>query len=284
MSQSFVALDFETANSSHSSACEIGLVKVKDGIIVDRFYSLIKPPENNYAKANILIHGLNSEQTKDSPSFDEIWPIIKEFIGDHLIVAHNISFDAPILYHTLAYYSIDSPEYQGACTYEIYGTSLTEICQAYGIERQYHNALIDAEACALVYLNYLNGIKPDFSKVNTQKKSNLFDFTGHDKINSTLLKPDFEHGDSECPFYKRKVVITGIFSKISRQGLAAILKEKGADIDTGVTDKTNYLIAGADPGPSKIRKLELLQSKGYDIKLLSEDDFLEIIKTYNCKP
>ena len=36
MSQSFVALDFETANSSHSSACEIGLVKVKDGIIVDR--------------------------------------------------------------------------------------------------------------------------------------------------------------------------------------------------------------------------------------------------------
>lgn len=284
MKGSFVALDFETANSSHSSACEIGLVKVIDGIIVDKFYSLIKPPENNYAKANILIHGINSDQTKDSPSFDEIWSNVKDFIGDHILVAHNISFDASILYHTLDYYSLDSPEYQGVCTFQIYGTSLTEVCQAFGIERQYHNALIDAEACALVYLNHLNGIKPDFSKVKTQKKSNLFDFTGHDKINSAMLKPDFEHGDTDCPFYKQKVVITGVFSKISRQDLAGILKEKGADIDTGITDRTNYLIAGIDPGPSKIRKLESLQSRGHNIKLLSEDDFLEIIKTYNCKP
>jgi DNA polymerase III subunit epsilon len=282
MNHTFVALDFETANSSHSSACEIGIVKVMDGLIVEKFYSLIKPPENNYAIANILIHGINSDLTKASPSFDEIWPKIKEFIGDNLIVAHNISFDATILYHTLDYYSIDAPEYQGACTFEIYRRSLTEICQAFGIERQYHNALIDAEACAMVYLNHLKGIKPDFLKINTQEKSSLFDFTGHDKIKGNLLKPDFEHGDSECPFYKRKVVITGVFTKISRQELATILKEKGADIDTSVTDKTNYLIAGADPGPSKIRKFEVLHSKGNDIKLIYEDDFLEIINTYNC--
>jgi DNA polymerase-3 subunit epsilon len=285
MSHSFVALDFETANSSHSSACEIGLVKVKDGIIVDKFYSLIKPPENNYAKANILIHGINSEQTTDSPCFHEIWPRIKEFIGDNLIVAHNISFDATILYHTLNYYKIESPEYQGACTFEIYGCSLSEICQAFEIERQYHNALIDAEACALIYLNHLNGIVPDYSKSNTfHKRNNVFDFSGHEKIGSTFLKPDFEHGDSNCPFYRRKIVITGVFENITRQEIAQLLKEKGADIDTNVTEKTDFIISGVDPGPSKIRKFEMLKTKGHDIKLLSETDFLNIIQNYNCNP
>ena len=283
MSQSFVALDFETANSSHSSACEIGLVKVKDGIIVDKFYSLIKPPENNYAKANILIHGINSEQTKDSPRFDEIWPKIKEFIGDNLIVAHNISYDANILYHTLDFYSIDAPQYEGACTYEIYGISLSEVCHVFEINRPYHNALIDAEACAMIYLKHLNGICPDFSKSNTfHKRTNVFDFSGHDKIESNFLKPDFEHGDSNCPFFKRKVVITGVFEKITRKEVAQILKEKGADIDTCVNNKTDFLISGVDPGPSKIRKAEALKLEGHDIKILSETDFLTVIQNYRC--
>ena len=39
----FVAIDVETANNQPSSICAIGAVKVVDGIIVDRFYELVKP-------------------------------------------------------------------------------------------------------------------------------------------------------------------------------------------------------------------------------------------------
>ena len=35
----FVALDFETANGKRSSICSVGAVVVKDGEIVDSFYS-----------------------------------------------------------------------------------------------------------------------------------------------------------------------------------------------------------------------------------------------------
>ena len=39
----YVAIDFQTANRWHKSACSIALVTVKDGKIIDTFYSLIRP-------------------------------------------------------------------------------------------------------------------------------------------------------------------------------------------------------------------------------------------------
>ena len=43
----FAAIDFETANYERTSVCSVGVVIVRDGQIVDTFYSLI-PPEPNY--------------------------------------------------------------------------------------------------------------------------------------------------------------------------------------------------------------------------------------------
>ena len=39
----FAAIDFETANEYSSCVCSVGLVVVRDGVVTDRFYSLIHP-------------------------------------------------------------------------------------------------------------------------------------------------------------------------------------------------------------------------------------------------
>ena len=39
----FVAINFETANGRRSSVCSVGIVVVRGGEIVDKFYSLIQP-------------------------------------------------------------------------------------------------------------------------------------------------------------------------------------------------------------------------------------------------
>ena len=39
----FAAIDFETANSEPTSVCSVGVVIVRDGVVADTFYSLIKP-------------------------------------------------------------------------------------------------------------------------------------------------------------------------------------------------------------------------------------------------
>ena len=46
--QDFVAIDFETANNERLSVCSVGVVIVRGGEIVDKFYSLIKPEPEYY--------------------------------------------------------------------------------------------------------------------------------------------------------------------------------------------------------------------------------------------
>lgn len=41
MLRDFAAIDFETANQELSSVCSVGIVVVRNGIITERFYSLI---------------------------------------------------------------------------------------------------------------------------------------------------------------------------------------------------------------------------------------------------
>ena len=44
----FTAIDFETATGYRDSACAVGIVSVKDSVIINEYYSLIKPPDNYY--------------------------------------------------------------------------------------------------------------------------------------------------------------------------------------------------------------------------------------------
>ena len=46
----FAAIDFETANNERSSVCSVGIVIVRDGEIIDTFYSLIQPEPNYYIR------------------------------------------------------------------------------------------------------------------------------------------------------------------------------------------------------------------------------------------
>ena len=54
----FAAIDFETANSERTSVCSVGVVVVRNGEIVDSFYSLIQPEPNYYTYFCSRVHGL----------------------------------------------------------------------------------------------------------------------------------------------------------------------------------------------------------------------------------
>ena len=53
----FAAIDFETANEQPSSVCSVGVVIVRDGEIVDSFYSLIHPEPEYYQWFCQQVHG-----------------------------------------------------------------------------------------------------------------------------------------------------------------------------------------------------------------------------------
>ncbi|HHT9106897.1 MAG TPA: exonuclease domain-containing protein [Candidatus Wujingus californicus] len=271
----FIALDVETAHGARWSICQIGLVQVNNGKVINQLSKLIKPPENKYSSRNIRIHGISSEITENSPLFPEIWNDIKPLVENQLIVAHNASFDIDCLIQTLKFYKLDIPDFAKVdCTFKRTGAKLSDLCQAMGIDLpDQHDALYDAEACAKIYLKLLNGEAIDYSKVKIHSRPKL-----HNKLKGNVLKPDLGNADKSSPFYNKKLVFTGVLETISREEAANIVKRMGADINTTVSQKTDFIIVGADPGPSKLKKAEKYNNEGAKIQIIDEPNFNEIIK------
>lgn len=163
----FVAIDVETANYQPTSICSIGAVKVIDGVIVDRFYRLVKPTPNWYiSRFTNDVHGISRSDTDNQPCFCEIWDELRDFIEGLPLVAHNKAFDERCIRATVSAYEIEYPEYPFYCTLQkakatipktlISSHSLPYLCQFFGIEfNNHHNALADAEACAKIAMTLL---------------------------------------------------------------------------------------------------------------------------------
>lgn len=274
--KNFLALDVETATQSRNTICQIGLVKVENGIICQTSSLLVQPPENKYSTWNSMIHGLSASTTQHEPDFADIWSIIKNEVCNQLIVAHNAAFDVDCLRQTLDFYQIKVPDFIYECTYQMTGNDLDCCCQAYNIGlNKHHDALCDAKACAELYLKILRNEQPDFSKVVKKKKQ--FSFNGHERISGELLKPDLANGNPNSPFYNKKVVFTGVLENMERREAAIKVKSLGADIDCGITKRTNYVITGLAPGPVKLQKIEKYQSAGCDIRIVYEEEFLQML-------
>jgi len=154
----FAAIDFETANNSRDSACSIGVVVVEDGIIVEHFHELIRPPTRHFLFTHI--HGLTWNDVKDAPKFDEVWSSIKsELTGINFLAAHNAPFDQGVLLSCCSTYGIRRPSYPFVCTvglarshWNIYPTKLPNVCDRLGIDLNHHDAGSDAEACARIVI------------------------------------------------------------------------------------------------------------------------------------
>ena len=69
MLRDFIAIDFETANQQPSSVCSVGVVMVRDGQIVNSFYSLIQPEPNYYNYWCQRVHGISESDTENAPVF-----------------------------------------------------------------------------------------------------------------------------------------------------------------------------------------------------------------------
>jgi DNA polymerase-3 subunit epsilon len=156
MENTFTAIDFETAHPKRWSICQVGLVRVENGIITKQLSILVQPPDNFYWDRFIAIHGISPQQTSHAKTFDEVWQQIEPFITNQNVVAHNgFSFDFLVLKETLLYYDITPPIFIGHCTYKLFRANLAALCDEYNIPLNHHEALSDANACTELFLLHL---------------------------------------------------------------------------------------------------------------------------------
>ncbi|GHT72240.1 DNA polymerase III subunit epsilon [Bacteroidia bacterium] len=165
MMKDFAAIDFETANYYPSSVCSVGVVIVRNEIIVDKIYRLIRPDPEWYSYWNTQIHGLTAEDTQSAPVFSEVWAEIAPKIAGLPLVAHNSPFDEGCLKAVHRVYQMDYPDYEFHCTCRasrrVFGKTLLNhqlqtVAAHCGFDlTQHHHALADAEACTVIAMKIL---------------------------------------------------------------------------------------------------------------------------------
>lgn len=155
-------IDFETANQKRASACSIGIACIQDGKVTESHEWLLKPKKGYgfFREDFTEIHGLTWFDVKDSKEFDAVYPEIKPYLDDAILVAHNTGFDMDVLQKLLNLYELPSPACSYFCTLsavrrlwpELGKHSLDAVCEHIGHEFDHHKAGSDAEAAGHVLL------------------------------------------------------------------------------------------------------------------------------------
>ncbi len=163
--EDFAAIDFETANHSPSSVCSVGVVVVRAGQTVEKFYSLIRPNPCYFSYWNTMVHGLTAVDVEDAPPFPDVWKQVVPLIGELPLVAHNSPFDEGCLKAVFGRYGMDYPAYRFLCTCRASRRRLGGVLPNHRLPTvaaycgydlaAHHHALADAEACAAIALKLL---------------------------------------------------------------------------------------------------------------------------------
>lgn len=159
----FIVFDVETPNRMNNRMSAVGITVIEDGIIVDEFYSLVKP-ETYFDFFNTQLTGICEESVTDAPTFPQVWERIEPIMSSGMLVAHNAVFDMCVLKRCLADYDIVwKPYARYICTVQMgrrilpgMKHNLNVLCDYYGIELNHHQAASDSRACAQILLRYLD--------------------------------------------------------------------------------------------------------------------------------
>lgn len=164
-SKEFIVIDFETTglNYTFDRIIEIAAVKYVDGIVAERFTSLVNPLIKIPREATEINH-ITDDMVSEAPTERYIIPQLIEFLSDSLIVGHNVNFDLNFLevaaqrygynvkYNYIDTLSISRKIFQGLPNHK-----LSTIADYLGFDtKSLHRAENDTEVCAEIIRIALN--------------------------------------------------------------------------------------------------------------------------------
>lgn len=163
----FVVVDLETTGGRTKSAdggpcdaiTEIGAVKVRGGVVLGEFATLVDP-QRAIPPQIVRLTGITTAMVCDAPTIDAVLPMFFEFAGlDHgaVLVAHNAGFDVGFLRAAAQRCAIPWPRPQVLCTVrlarrvlgreEAPSVRLAALARLFAVATQpTHRALDDARA------------------------------------------------------------------------------------------------------------------------------------------
>ena len=179
----YCVFDFETTGMSgrQDKVIEIGMVKIVNGKIADTFSSFINPGRPIPYFITKLT-GITNADVENAPFFDEVFTRMKDFIGDAVLIAHNLSFDHSFLKHECANAELEFLPNEAVCTLRLArklypqfpSKSLGNLTKSLNIRhRNIHRGLGDSMATAKILLRMFPTLREEH---NIDTVSDLVNF------------------------------------------------------------------------------------------------------------
>ena len=155
----YVVLDIETTGLNYKSdvILEMGCLKYKNNVLVDTFHTLVNPGIHIPEQATAINH-ITDDMVKDAPFASEELQELIDFIGNNVIVGHNIGFDIKFLIAACSFCLIEYPKFTTINTItlahkylQLDSYSLDSIRKYFNNTDEAHRALSDCEMTARLY-------------------------------------------------------------------------------------------------------------------------------------
>lgn len=152
--EDYVVFDLETTGVSpyNDEVIEISAVKARKGKVVEEFSQLVNP-KRTIPFAASRVNNITDDMVSDAPFFDEVLRNFLKFVGEDVLVGHNIqSFDMKFIYRDCERYFhqlitndyVDTLILAKRCFPEWRHRRLGNLADYYGISTQgAHRALAD---------------------------------------------------------------------------------------------------------------------------------------------
>ena len=278
-SLNFVTLDVETANAFYGSICQIGIVVFKSGEAVESFDFLLNPM-TEFKSINNRLHRIDAEAIASAPTFEEIYDKVFSLLHNQVVVHHS-PFDKSAMMQAAEKYSLpqipcswlDSLRIARRIWGKQTGCGLAELSKYLNLDyTNAHNAVCDAKLCGEVLIKAIEELGID-SLENLSFKTlprEMIKFDEIDIIDDRLI------GEN--------IVFTGSFCMV-KSDMEILATQHGGTVKPSVTKETTMLIVGDtnlhsltdDMKSTKHKKAEKLFELGHNIRILTEDDFLNLI-------
>lgn len=288
---SFVAIDFEKLNEKQTSVCEVGMVRFDNGVKTAEFYSLIKPygglERNSFGKHNLK--RIKDEMLVNAPTYQELFPKMRDFIGNSVVVCHNVSADINYIYNLQKELGLGDLYHSGYIdTMSITNATINLGGLPESYERVFgkpmeghHTALADAMACAELLLALAD--KVDITNFLHKEgyiasKDRPVDY--RTQFGTATISTDgivyYDNDVDLCPsFWNGKtVVISGVDDKSGkRDAIKNFIQTCGGKCVGSLSQKTDILLTGGKVGPRKKTQTIELQQNGGKLMAISLEKF-----------
>ncbi len=98
---SFTVIDIETTglDTVYDSIIELSAVKVRDSVVTHTFSTLVNP-ERPLDWFITEMTGITDEMLQNAPLINDTLDSFIDFLGDDVVVGHNVNFDINFIYDT----------------------------------------------------------------------------------------------------------------------------------------------------------------------------------------